>query len=92
MSAVGVYTINASSTLATPDANTANNAKWSKLQETATAATPVPYFSKILLLETTPAGWVNKFLVICKIMVYQIMEFTITYIQLRLQLFLHLIY
>lgn len=57
MSAAGVYTINASSTLATPDANTANNAMAS-VTRTATAATPAPY-AQDFLAGTTPAGWVN---------------------------------
>ena len=57
MSAVGVYTINASSTLASPDANTANNAM-AAVTRTSTAATPAPYVQDFAA-GATPAGWVN---------------------------------
>lgn len=57
MSAVGIYTINASSTLAAPDANTANDAM-AAVTRTATAATPAPY-AQDFAAGTTPAGWVN---------------------------------
>jgi hypothetical protein len=57
MSAAGVYTINASSTLATPDANTANDAM-AMVTRTATAATPAPYFQDFAA-GTLPAGWLN---------------------------------
>ena len=57
MSAVGVYTINASSTLATPDANLVNNSM-PTVTRTSTSGTPAPYVQDFAA-GVNPAGWVN---------------------------------
>ena len=55
MSAVGVYTFNATSTLATPDANTSNDAM-AAASRTTTSGAPLPY-SEGFLTTTSPTGW-----------------------------------
>jgi len=57
MSSVGIYSINATSTLSTPDANTINDAM-AEVTRTTTGAAPVPY-SQDFAAGATPAGWVN---------------------------------
>jgi hypothetical protein len=58
MSAVGVYSINATSSLATPDANTSNDAM-AVVTRTATSATPAPY-TQDFAAGIFPTGWVNN--------------------------------
>ena len=55
MSAVGVYSINATSLLATPDANTAND-MMATVTRTTTATAPLPY-AQSFPTTTTPLGW-----------------------------------
>jgi hypothetical protein len=58
MSAIGVYSINANSTLSSPDLNTANDAM-AVVTRTATSGTPTPYMQDFAA-GTTPAGWINS--------------------------------
>lgn len=58
MSAIGTYSINASATLASPDANPANDVM-PLVTRTTTSGTPAPY-SEGFATATIPAGWINN--------------------------------